>query len=477
MSNKKYWKRREFLGLVGRAAIGGSAAAVLSSFAPGAFAGVRRLNFVFILIDDLGWADLPCYGNTFHETPNIDRLASEGMRFTDAYAAAPVCSPTRASILTGKYPARLNLTDFIPGHWRPWAKLRVPAFNQQLPLEEVTIAEALKPAGYVSACIGKWHLGGKGFQPGAQGFDYVMARGRNEKDKQVRALTDAALEFITINRDRPFFLYLSHYTVHIPLQAKQELVEKYQSQVKRMQAQNNPVYAAMIEVMDNSVGRLMKKLAELRIADRTVVVFTSDNGGLIQMYRGTGPIVTSNAPLRAEKGTLYEGGIRVPLIVRWPGVVQPGSTCNVPVSSVDFYPTLLEMADLQVNRLIDGESLVPLLKRTGDLQRSALYWHYPHYHHSTPAGAIRQGNFKLIEFYEDGRLELYNLKEDLGEKHDLANGMPQKAEELRRNLADWRQWVNARLPTANPNYEPQRAGEWGSRPKPRQQRPLPRRQR
>jgi len=419
-------------------------------------------NILFILIDDMGWADLPCYGNRFHETPNIDRLAAQGMRFTDAYAACPVCSPTRASVLAGQYPARIGITDFIPGHPRPWARLTVPNNRLQMPLETVTIAEALKHAGYITGHIGKWHLGPKGFGPENQGFDFVRTSGPNRNDKQVTSFTDFAIEFIRANKDRKFFLYLAHHTVHIPLQAPQSLIDKYHNKPKPPTGPNNPIYAAMIEHLDTQIGRILETLDELDIADRTMVVFFSDNGGLRKRFDGKGSIVTTNAPLRDEKGTLYEGGIRVPLIIRYPALIKPGTTCSEPVSSVDFYPTFLQIADAPAPaQPLDGESLLPLLTRTGRLRRDAIYWHYPHYHHSTPAGAIRQGRWKLLEFFEDNHLELYDLLTDISETTNLARTMPQKAAELRKKLAVWRNTVAAKTPTPNPNYDPDRAALWG----------------
>jgi len=461
--------RRTFLGALGRGAAGAAAATLLRDAA--AAPDPAPPNIVFILIDDMGWADLACYGSTYHESPHIDRLATQGMRFTDAYAACPVCSPTRASIVTGKYPATVNLTDFIAGHWRPYAKLVVPKFNLNLPAEEVTLPEALKKAGYTSACFGKWHLGGRGSGPADHGFD-TSGSAPNQGDKRVAGLTDKAIGFITANKDKPFFLYLSHHTVHIPLEAPRELVEKYRKKLKPGQEfpqQANPTYAAMVEHLDSHVGRLLAKLDELKLAERTLVVFFSDNGGLHKIYTGRGSWTTSNAPLRDEKGTLYEGGIRVPLIVRWPGVVKPRTVCTVPVSSVDFYPTLLELAGAQGDpkHVPDGESLMPLLKQAGSLKRNAIFWHYPHYHHTAPCGAVRQGKHKLIEFFEDGTLELYDLESDLGEKANLAAKLPEKAAELRKVLAAWRQRVHAKMPTPNPNHDPARAGEWGRRGRPR----------
>lgn len=457
--------RRRFLG----AAAGGLAALGMPR---GVFskAAKEKLNFVFILVDDMGWMDTSTYGSNFYESPNVTRLAEQGMKFTDAYAACPVCSPTRASFMTGKYPATVNLTDFIPGHWRPYAKLVVPEFNQSLSLDEVTIAEALRTERYVSTMIGKWHLGR--FRPKEHGFDEEFMGGQSEEDKRVGVFTRRALDFMERNRNNPFFLFLSHHTVHIPLEAKQEIVEKYEGRLTPDHKQRNATYAAMIEVLDDSVGTLMKKLEELNIADRTVVIFTSDNGGLIKIYTGRPPVVTSNAPLRSEKGTLYEGGIRVPLIVRWPGVVNPGTVCDEPVTTADFYPTMTEIAGARpdAEHRPDGKSLVPLLKETGAFERDAIYWHYPHYHHTAPCGAVRSGDYKLIEFYEDGKLELYNLKDDIGEKKNLADAMPKRAAELRRMLHTWREKVGAKMPSPNPEYDPARAHEWGNRRKMMQQR-------
>jgi len=430
----------------------------------------KKPNVVFILIDDMGWPDVGCYGGKFHETPNIDRLASEGMKFTDAYAACPVCSPTRASIMAGQYPARVGITDFIPGHWRPYEKLVVPENRLELPLKCLTIGEVFKQQDYSTCYIGKWHLGDRGFSPDLQGFDKVVTGVKNLNDKQVSGFTDEALNFIEKNRQKPFFLYLAHHSVHIELEAPEELVEKYRNKPKPSTGVNNPTYAAMVEHLDTNVGRVLKKLDDLDLAERTIVIFFSDNGGLHQAYGGyTGKreVVSTNAPLREEKGTLYEGGVRVPFIVRWPGNVKAGATCGVPVTSVDFYPTFLNIlgAEGDSSQVLDGENILPLFRQTGSLERDAIYWHYPHYHHSRPAGAIREGDFKLIEFFEDGRLELYNLKGDIGEKNNLAETMPEKAAELQRKLAKWRQSVGAKMPTPNPDYDPARANEWKPRPR------------
>lgn len=440
----------------------------------------QKPNFIFILIDDMGWTDLGCYGSKFYQTPNIDKLAGQGMKFTQAYAACPVCSPTRAAILTGKYPARLHLTDWLPGRAdRPDQKLLRPDFLQQLPLSEITIAEALKSAGYSSANVGKWHLGGKGFGPEEQGFDLniggngagspasyfspyqgskrsvPLSKGRKDEYLTDR-LADEALKFIEENRSKPFFLYLPFYAVHIPLQGKPELVEKYAKLSDPNAPHNHPVYAAMIQSVDEGVGRLMEKLDELMLAENTVVIFTTDNGGVIR--EGKSARVTSNEPLREGKGYLYEGGIRVPLIVRWPGNVKAGSVCDAPVVSVDYFPTIMEAAGvkLSTNQIVDGESIMSLLSEKGKLKRSAIYWHYPHYANQggAPGGVIRDGDFKLIQWYETGRFELYNLREDVSEKENLVDKNSKKARELANKLDLWRRNLGAQMMLPNPDYDP-----------------------
>jgi arylsulfatase A-like enzyme len=446
--------------------------------AGGQVRAAERPNIILILCDDLGWADLGCYGSTYHKTPHLDRLAASGVRFTDAYAACPVCSPTRASLLTGRYPQRYNLTDWLPGRPdRPDQKLLRPKINQQLPLEEITVAEALKPAGYVCGHVGKWHLGGKGFGPQQQGFDLNIAGDQTgtarsyfapftSKDGTVMPgletapdgeyltdrLTAEAEKFIDANRDRPFFLYLAHYAPHIPLRARPELVAKYRP--GKHGEQGNPTYAAMLESIDDGVGRILQKLDDLKLAGRTVVVFNSDNGGLATL-EGSSMAATYNGPLREGKGYLYEGGIRVPLLVRWPGVARAGTTCNVPVSSIDFFPTVLDACGVTSEAKLDGASLVPLLKG-GDLKREALYWHYPHYANqgSRPGGAVRAGAYKLIEFYENGRRELYDLSRDVSEARNLIAGKPEVAKELAAKLDAWRKDVGARMMTPNPDYLP-----------------------
>ena len=442
-------------------------------------------NFVFFLIDDMGWKDLGCYGSNFYETPNIDKLASQGMRFTDAYAACPVCSPTRASIVAGKYPARLGITQWIGGGNQP------TPYQHYLPLEDVTIAEALKDVGYATAFVGKWHLGSKDYYPQHQGFDIniggdssgapptyfwpykkrnraldELPPGGEEGEYLTDRLTDESLTFLDANKDKPFLLYLSHYAVHTPIESKAELTKKYSAGVERMpehkgprfvpvygryktrMVQDNPAYAGMVESVDDSVGRVMDKLDEMGVADNTIVIFMSDNGGLSTVPQEGS---TCNLPLRAGKGWLYEGGIREPMIIKWTGVVRAGSTCSEPVTSTDFYPTMLEMAGLPLKpeQHVDGVSLLPLLKQKGKLGRQAIYWHYPHYHGSgsKPSGAVRAGHYKLIEWYEDNSVELYNLKDDIDEKNDLAAKMPEKAAELRRLLHRWLKQTKADVPT------------------------------
>jgi arylsulfatase A-like enzyme len=453
-------------------------ACVFPEFASAAEPG--RPNVIFILIDDLGRNDLGCYGSKFYRTPHLDGLAKEGVRFTDAYAACPVCSPTRAAILTGKYPARLNLTDWLPGRPdRPDQKLLRPEIIQHLPLAEVTIAEALKAAGYATGHIGKWHLGGEGFEPQRQGFDvniggnqagspasyfapFRNAQGRFMPGLEQAAdgeyltdrLTAEAEKFIECNRARPFFLYLAHYAVHIPLRAKPGLAAKYPSNNKPGE-QNNPVYAAMIESVDEGVGRLLKKLADLRLSQDTVIIFTSDNGGL-SVLEGPNTPATINAPLREGKGYLYEGGIRVPLLVKAPGIARAGQVCGVPVSSIDFFPTILELCGVKSEARVDGVSLAPVLRGDAYLPRNALYWHYPHYSNQggRPGGAVRAGDYKLIEFYEHGRREIFDLKADGSESRNLIAQKPEVAKDLAGKLERWRQEVGARRTRPNPAYVP-----------------------
>lgn len=431
-----------------------------------------RRNIIFFLADDLGYMDIGANNrHTFYETPNIDRLAKAGMRFTNGYAACPVCSPTRGSIMTGKYPPRFGITDFIGGTRK--GKLNPAPYAHQLALDEVTIAKALREGGYTNFFAGKWHLGegeyspnGHGFGPGLQGragFYYPdgPADFNDPRDpKTTDRIANAAVQFIEANRDRPFFAYLSFPAVHIPIGAKPELVEKYERKKNSAPAdawgqehankvrlvQNNPVYAGMLEQLDSAIGRVMETVARLGLTEQTVFVFMSDNGGL-STAEG---YVTSNAPLRGGKGWLYEGGIREPWIMSVPGLTKPGSVCDTPVISTDFYPTLLELAGLPLRPMQhrDGVSLVPLLKGKR-LKSRDLFWHYPHYSNQGggPAGAVRQGDWKLIEWYEDGSRELYNLRTDPGEQNNLATLEPARTRKLAQHLDAWRKEVKAVMPS------------------------------
>jgi len=435
-------------------------------------AATARPNVVLILADDLGWTDLACYGSKLYETPNIDRLARAGVKFTQSYSACTVCSPTRAATMTGKYPARLHITDWIPGLPPENPKLLVPDWTKYLPLEEKTIADAFKAGGYATASIGKWHLGGEEYYPEKHGFDINIAgthapgvsshfspyniatlkdgpKGEYVTDR----LADEAARWIEAHKEKPFFLYLPHFAVHTPIQGKKPVAQKYRAKMQPGLMQTNAMYAAMVESLDDAVGRVRAKLDELKLADNTILVFGSDNGGRVP--------TTSNLPLRVGKGSCYEGGTRVPLIVYWPGVTKPGSVCDTPVISMDLFPTLLEAVGMKEagRQGVDGVSLLPLLRGTGRLSRDVLFWHYPHYQHyqlggTTPYGAIRKGDFKLIEFFDDMRVELYNLRDDIGEQHNLAARMPAKVEELRARLHAWRKEVGAQMPTRNPNYDP-----------------------
>jgi len=454
----------------------------------------KRPNVVLILIDDMGWIDTGCYGSKFYETPNIDRLAAEGMRFTDGYAACAVCSPTRAAVMTGRYPARLGVTDWIRSRFQGGKipddkknpseyvggknrKLLCPPNALWMELEEITIAEALKPAGYTSCHIGKWHLGADDWYPEKQGFDFniggcdfgqppsyfdpYVRKGQGtiptlEPRRQNEYLTDReadeAVGFIRNHKDKPFFLYMAHYAVHTPIQGKKDVIEKYKA--KTPTDQKNPTYAAMVESVDDAVGRIMDTLDELNLRDDTIVIFTSDNGGLI------GP--TSNKPLRSGKGFPYEGGIREPVIVRWPKVVKAGTISHEPVTSVDYMPTICEAVGVSPpsDRDIDGVSLLGHLKSAGrsKLDREAIFWHFPHYRGNVvPYSIIRAGDWKLIKRYEGKTFELFNLKDDLSETNELSEKMPEKVRELDAKLTAWLQKSGAKMPRQNPDYDPNAA--------------------
>ncbi|QOJ19154.1 MAG: sulfatase [Phycisphaeraceae bacterium] len=427
-------------------------------------------NIVFILIDDLGWTDLGCQGSGYYETPNIDRLAAQGVRFLNHYHAQN-CTPTRAAIMTGQYPTRTGIygVGTLARGDEAHRKMEVPENVTRLPLDRRTIADALKAAGYATGMFGKWHLGsGPRYHPSQRGFDEaIVSMGEHvnfttmpEVDHPgdqflVDFLTERSVDFIERHKDRPFFLYLAHYSVHAPLEAPHDLAEKYRGK-EPIGGHSNPVYAAMIEYVDHSVGRIMAKLDELQLAGNTLVIFTSDNGG-VGGYDDRFDNYTDNAPLRSGKGTFYEGGLRAPLIVRWPGVTPAGATCEAVTTHVDFFPTTLEAAGAAApeTQTLDGLSIVPLLRDpAGQLEREAIYGHFPGYlqgfgegvWRTTPVGMIRAGDWKLIEFLEDGRLELYNLREDIGERNDLASTMPEKVRELHAMLIAWRERTGAAMP-------------------------------
>ncbi len=450
-------------------------------------------NVVVILVDDLGWMDLGCQGSEFYRTPNIDRLAATGMRFTDGYASCAVCSPTRAALMTGRAPARLGITDWIRAEFqlsaRQWPNVRgrfgyhrpadaarpwlTPVNEQRLPHSEITLAELLKPLGYASAFIGKWHLGGRGHLPEDQGFDenhggwdygqppsyfdpYVQKprlpmgiptlEPRNPGEYLTDREADEAVGFIERNRDRPFLLYLSPYAVHTPIQAKPDLVAEYERS-RDGRGQDDPVYAAMVHSVDDAVGRVLGTLERTGLAERTLVVFTGDNGGLDRNGRPT-----ENAPLRSGKGYAYEGGLRTPWLIRWPGVTEPGSVSGEPIASIDLLPTIAAAVGTRppADREIDGVDLAPAL-RGGQLPQRSLLWHFPHYRHGPghdPYSVIRSGAWKLIRFYDPAKTELYNLEADLGETKDLASAEPARVAELAALLEAGLQQSEARMPVA-----------------------------
>ncbi len=459
-----------------------------------------RPNIIFILIDDMGWRDLGCYGSSFYETPNIDRLAAQGMQFSNAYAACPVCSPTRASILTGKYPGRLRLTNWLIGEER--GKLLEVPYVKHLSLDEVSLARALKErGGYRTYHVGKWHLGGPEYWPEHHGFDINVGGHTSgmpeegyfspwgiptledgpEGEYLDDRLTDEAIALLRNNGDDPFFLYFPTYLVHTPIEAKEEDIayfrakaegmgldqiepfvegepfpceHKRDQRILRRIVQSDPVYAAMVKCLDDNIGRLLDALDDLGKAEETIVIFTSDNGGLATAEGSP----TCNAPLAEGKGWMYEGGTREPLMIRWPGHIEPGSTCDTPMTSPDFYPTLLAAAGLDAmpDQHCDGENIMPLLTSQTDhgLDKRAIYWHYPHYGNQggTPGSSVREGDWKLIEFFEDGRLELYNLRNDISEDHNVAAQYPEVTERLAEQLAAWRESVEAQIPQPNPDW-------------------------
>ncbi len=459
-------------------ALTAATAALVAVWAAPAAAADRKPNVIFVLADDLGYTDVGCYGSKYYETPNLDRLAAQGMRFTDGYTCGPNCQPTRAALMSGQYGPRTGVytvgsIDRFDWRSRP---LRPPDNVQSLPADRVTLGQALKGAGYATGLFGKWHLGQQDrHHPGRRGFDEAVVSAGKHFDFATSPkvevppgtyladfLTDRAADFIRRHKDRPFFLCLHHFGVHSPHEAKKELVEKFKPRAAA-EGHHDPTYAAMIASVDESVGRVLALLDELKLAENTLVIFTSDNGGVggyqregITKNRG----ITDNAPLRGGKGMLYEGGVRVPWVFRWAGTVKAGAVCGEPINSVDLYPTLLDLAGGKPpeNQPLDGLSYARLLRGDGkeSLKRDAIYWHFPGYlgmgagsWRTTPAGSVRAGDWKLLEFFEDGRLELYNLREDVGEKRNLAERMPDKAKELRARLVAWRKEVKAPMPTPN----------------------------
>jgi len=424
-----------------------------SGTAFGGEAKKRPPNIVFIMADDLGIYDLGSDGRKDQPTPHLDKLAKQGVRFTQGYAAQSVCSPTRAAILTGKAPARLHLTTFLPGRAdAPSQMLLSPIINQRLPGSEITLATYLRAAGYISGLVGKWHLGGKMSLPTDHGFHYYYPGKATTKPSATEGgkgeydLTEKAEKFIEDNKDRPFFLCLHHNNPHVALIAKEELIAKHKNAF-------NPTYAAMIETLDNTVGKLLAKLDKLGLAENTIVVFTSDNGGLHVLELPLTP-ATFNGMFRGGKGFLYEGGVRVPVIVRWPGHVPAGKEIPTPMISTDWTPTFLEFAGVKAKTEFDGVSLASLMTKGTPLKDRALYWHIPHYTNqgSRPSGAIREKDWKLVEHYDTGVCELFDLAKDPGEKTDLAAKDPARIAGMRGKLEKWRRDVNAQSMTANPQF-------------------------
>jgi len=486
--------RRGFIKTMGLSAAAASWPAIVSSCT----SKTEKPNVILINVDDLGWTDLTCFGSTYYETPNIDRLASQGVRFTQAYASCAVCSPTRASIMTGRYPARIGITDWIRASFqfpdktkyipqdkkfrggyvgRKNKKLLCPRNPLWMELAEKTIAEILKPAGYTSCHIGKWHLGPEDWYPQKQGFDINIGgcdfgqpptyfdpyysdrygvgdiptlKPREEGEYLTDREADEACRFIKDHQHKPFFLHMAHYAVHTPIEGKEDLVKKYRQKTNQSK-QKSAVYAAMVESVDQAAGRIMKILDELNLTNHTIVIFTSDNGGL--KY----PQCTDNSPLRSGKGYPYEGGIRIPQIIRWPGKIAPGSVCHVPVSSIDFLPTICEAAGagLPKDTVIDGQSLIPLFDKNKQFDRQDLFWHFPHYRYKEviPYSIIRSEDWKLIKRYEGPTYELYNLKKDLSETTDLAKKRPDKVKELDVKLMAWLNRTGAKMPKINPKYK------------------------
>lgn len=453
----------------------------------------KKPNIVFILIDDLGWVDLGYTGSTFYETPNIDALSKKSIQFTNAYASSSVCSPSRAAILTGKNPARVNVTDWIPGDNPQNRKLLGPADYNELPLKEITIAEVLQSNGYKTFFAGKWHLGNEDFYPENQGFDINVGGGhmgqppggyyspyKNPKlidgpdgEYLTDRLTDESIKFIDTIGDNPFLLYLTYYSVHTPIQPSNRHLKKFTKKLDNLRdkeiiqkiegkgittlEQKNPDYASMVYALDENIGRLIKQLKEKGVYENTLLIFTSDNGGLTTLMKDYNIVApTSVTPLRAGKGWLYEGGIRVPLLIKPVNYSKENELSTEPVIGHDFFPTILSQAGIKMpeNEIFDGVDLTPVLNTGESLNRKELFWHYPHYHGSawTPGAAIRQGNWKLIEFYESGTTELYNLLDDISETNDLSSKYPEKVISLKEKLHYYQKSMNAKEAVQNPKF-------------------------
>lgn len=445
-------------------------------------AAAKPPNIIVFLADDLGWTGLRSFCSDFYDTPNLDRLAAEGMKFTDAYAACTVCSPTRASIMTGLYPARLHLTSFIPGQNRPFAKMKIPDWTKGLKSDYTTLPEALREGGYRTIHVGKWHLNfpGEPVDPTQHGFDfssdkpagtrgYYLSKSAMEKlgtnsNYLTDHLADVAIDQINRSRDDPFFLYFAFHVPHTPIQGRSDLVKTFEQMVNPRATHHNPTYAAMVKSMDMAVGRVLAAVAAQGLTEETIVIFTSDNGGLTQRY-GKHDNYTENLPLRLGKGSAYEGGVRVPAIAKWPHHITPGTTSAEPIMTIDLYPTLLDIAGVAGDKTsaanVDGVNIKPLLLREKTTLNRDLFWHFPHYHaggHS-PYSAIRSGNWRLIEFHEDGVLELYDLATDIGESTNLVSSQTATAKRLHQKLRKWRKTVDAQMPAPNPNHDPARATE------------------
>ncbi|WP_291798497.1 sulfatase [Lutibacter sp.] len=432
------------------------------------FEFTNKPNIIIFMVDDLGWTDLGSYGSDFYETPAIDKIATNGIRFTNAYSASSVCSPTRAAIMTGKYPARTKVTDWIAGHNFPWAQLKVPQWKKYLDPNEITLPEYLKDKGYTTANIGKWHLGEEStYWPKHQGFDinkggYAKGGPRGhyfspyhnprltdgpKGEYLTDRLTDEAIQFMNGTKEAPFFLYFSHYAVHTKLEAKQQVIDKYKNKIETNNPHQNPIYAAMIDSVDESLKRFLQNLEETGKINNTIIFFMSDNGGLTK--------VTSNAPLRDGKGSIYEGGVKVPMIIYAPKLITKGSVNTTPTITMDVFASITDLLHIKTITPIDGISLIPLILEEKEIKRNALYWHYPHYHQegAVPYSAIREGDWKLIENLEENKLELYHLSEDIGETKNLTLNNPSKAADLKQKLNHWRTKIEAQMPIKNIDYD------------------------